>query len=373
MISNGMSGSGKSEKYNCYENVKKIIELYQFKVNHFILSTWDDQDFIYDHPKLHLVKSKNPGLQSTLSSQRLTSDFLQSYGVYSALLFCKKNLDQDYVIKVRTDQYIDVNKLINHMIYVDEEYDDYKCSKQSGFIYFPNALSWSPYSVGDFYVGGHIQDLLNFYESQVSLRDHSMSNIFPWVHSEIIFKYSYKYLREVFNLSDYHYFPNLATGLRHDIYPRPFGLTYSLATLKLWEKLIQNSICLFPSDVAMTLVWRGEKIDKSAHSSGAWHYEEWLEARRGVFKWYLDNYPYLFKSEDKLYFGKSIFLNFSSEKIYEIENGKIIIYHKVKSFFRNIIFLSLLRYPVSNIHLKIWIKIYVIIKKYILDLMLKRI
>ena len=90
MISNGMSGSGRSEKYNCYENVKKIIERYQFKVNNFILSTWDDQNFIYNHPKLHLVKSKNPGLQSTLSTRRLTSDFLQSYGVYSALLFCKE-------------------------------------------------------------------------------------------------------------------------------------------------------------------------------------------------------------------------------------------------------------------------------------------
>ena len=112
LISSGMSGSGKIEKYNCYENVKKIIDRHQLEVNHFILSTWDDQDFIYDHPKLHLVKSKNPGLQSTLSSRRLTSDFLQSYGVYNALLFCKENLEQDYVIKVRTDQYIDVNKLI---------------------------------------------------------------------------------------------------------------------------------------------------------------------------------------------------------------------------------------------------------------------
>lgn len=366
MVSPGMTGSGGWAIYSCYKNVEKILQRYGYCVDNFVLSIWDTEEFSYDHPKLHVVKSINPGLRSTLNGEKATSQFLQSYATYQALLFCERYLRQDIVIKIRTDQLVDVVGLINHMKVVDGAYDDYKKSNQSGYIYFPNALSWSPYSVGDFYIGGHFRDLLNFFEAQVHLASHSMSSAFSWVHSDIVFRYAYRYLRKEFNLPDFYYFPNIAPAFRHDLYPCPCRFKYSINTLVLWEKLLNHSICFFTEEIANSMFWRGAPINSEAHAKGSLYYSEWLKIRGNVLSWYRSNYPALYWS-DTYKFGSFRYLNFTNEKLEELRTGTLNQFTRLKIAARIIIFLILLRFPVSNFALKAWIRFFVILKNKWLD------
>ena len=125
----------------------------------------------------------------------------------------------------------------------------------------------------------------------------------------------------------------------------------------LWERVIQKSICLFPREVTDSLVWRGEPINIADHAAGSWYFDEWLKMRTGVLNWYVDSYPLLYGAEDPKFFDVSISLNFTKEKLREIEDRKVNIFIRANAVIRNLIYLLMLRFPVSNIALRIWVRI----------------
>lgn len=258
----------------------------------------------------------------------------------------------DYVLKIRTDQYVDIPALVAHMRAVDSLTDSYQSAGQEGFLYFPNMLSWSPYSVGDFYVGGHACDMLRFFDAQVKLSFHSLVYAYPWVHADLMLRHAYQNLRGKLDIPEAFFFPNIAPSLRLDLYPPPWRYRYHPSVLYLWGEMLTKSICLFPRELAGSMEWRGHTVKASAHSSGEC-YEEWRDAQPSPVEWLVDRMPELYLPDAPLTRIQR-FINFNSEKSMEMLSQRPVLR---RYFYRiNRLMLSVLsgNFPPDDLLLRLW-------------------
>jgi hypothetical protein len=358
MLSKGNAGSGtQNQAFDCATNVKRLLHESRAIVDGYVLSTWDDQTVnIQPHPLLKVLYLHDPGSQKTFLSRTLNNEFRQAFGCYEGVRYAVDQFSPDYVVKIRTDQYIDISALILHMSLVNSSYDDYKQVNQYGFLYFPNMLSWSPYSVGDFYIGGNARDLLNFFQAQVRYAKHSFSTMEPWVHSDIILRHAYQNLKDKLDLPIDYFFPNVAPAFRLDICPPPKGFKYHSDILLLWVELLRKSVCLYPKKVATSMEWRGSHFDLGKHSVGEF-FEEWLDARANFKAWILKKHPNLYFNSQPIG-AVDRFLNFCPEKSIEVNIGRPVNRRHLYSMSR--LFFSFLKcqFPMNEFALKLWVWIY---------------
>lgn len=321
MVSAGNSGAGtQKQSFDCNTNVQRLIDATRSLIDGYVLSTWHGQTVAVQDERLETLQLQDPGPQQTFFSDAPNNELRQAYGCLEGVRHAIARFSPDYVLRVRTDQYLDVPKLLEHMLRVDAMFDDYRCAGQSGFLFFPNMLSWSPYSVGDFFIGGHASDLLNLFDAQVRYSKHSFVNVKPWVHSDIILRHAYGNLRGKLDIPEDRFFPNLVPAFRLDLHAPPGNFRYHPEVLRLWRELLRCSISLFPRSATENLEWRGARFETDRHSSGEF-YEEWLTAREDVETWMQTMQPKLY-SEARPLGTMNRFLNFCPEKALEIRTGR---------------------------------------------------
>ncbi|WNO03716.1 WavE lipopolysaccharide synthesis family protein [Rhodoferax mekongensis] len=320
MVSAGNSGAGtQTQAFDCNTNVQRLIDTTRAVVDGYVLSTWHGQAVTVRDEKLEVLQLQDPGPQQTFFSDAPNNELRQAYGCLEGVRQAIGRFSPDYILRVRTDQYVDIPTLLDHMLQVDELFDDFRASGQSGFLFFPNMLSWSPYSVGDFFIGGHASDMLRFFDSQVRYSKHSLVNAKPWVHSDIILRHAYGNLRGKLDVPEDRYFPNLVPAFRLDLHAPPSNFKYHPEMLSLWRELLNHSISLFPRAATDKLEWRGARFETGRHSAGEF-YQEWLEARKDVEAWMRKMQPNLYSTDHQL--GTlNHFLNFCPEKALELQVG----------------------------------------------------
>lgn len=278
-------------------------------------------------------------------------------GIKNAIGIC----NPDYIIKVRTDQFVDIFKIYEHMLHVDSIYVDYQHADQEGFIFLPNILRWSPYSAGDFYIGGHAQDMLKFFEAQCKFRDHAFSPSFSWTHSDFILKHAYANLINKLRLESTYYFPNVAPSFRVDVHGKPINFKYHHEAISLWGEILKKSISLYPKEITLNLEWRGEKVAPHQHSLGDF-YEEWVNMHSNPKEWLIKNSPDQYLSKCSLSMLQK-FITFSIEKQYEILHGKRCRAQFLTQSARFLASLSMGQFPVHEWPLKKWVKLKSSLKK----------
>ena len=360
IVSSGNSGAGENiQSYDCTQNIKKYIESLYPLIDFFIISTWNsntDQSTLSftNQPYIKLLQLEDPGPRKTLTNTMLTNDYRQAYGIFIGIQFAFENFKPDYIIKVRTDQFCDVEEMCYHMISVDATYHDYGLIGQQGFIFLPNTLRWSPYSVGDFYIGGHAEDMFHFFEAQCKLHNHSFSNIFSWIHSDLIFRHAYANLFDKLDIEKFNFFPNIAPSYRFDRVIKPKNLKYHPDVLILWQELLKKSICTYPKSIALNLLWRGSRMSEHQHTLGDF-YDEWVKMRDDVKFWFASNMPDQYLPNYGLTRIQK-FISFSSEKEKELRCGKLI-NGRMVLMTRFLLSILLGQFPINEWALNKWGKI----------------
>jgi len=356
LVSTGNSGSGAFVKeFDCTDNIRRMVRESVSLVAGFVLSTWRGTCPILDLSKLRTLELDDPGPQKTHFSREPNNELRQAYGCHEGVKLAMAQFAPDYILKVRTDQYLDIPRMVEHMLTVDATTDAYLGAGQQGYLYFPNMISWTPYSVGDFYVGGHARDMLRFFEAQVTLSRHSFVYVRPWVHADFMFRHAYHNLRGKFGLSVIHFFPNITPSLRLDLYPPPARFRYHPEVLRLWSEMLTHSVCLFPRDIATRMEWRGQTFQLSSHSSGEF-YEEWSEAQTDPSPWLQRRLPGLYAPSAPLS-PLQRFLNFNSEKAVEMAQHRPVFRRHLYRTARFLLSFLTGNFPREDFALKLWLKL----------------
>lgn len=347
LISSGNDGAGNyKNNYRCFENVINMVKNFQNSETKFILSIWEGESPNDLEKYLPVVKTRDPGPKRTLSLLSNTNDYRQNVSAMAGIVEGIKLFDPKLIVKVRADQYLEIDQIFSHIKKVNESFNEYLSVGQKGYIFFPNFIPWSPYSVGDFYVGGFAEDIKNFYAAQIELAFCSISNFHPWSHSEIVYKYAFIFLRNYLNIPHYYFFPVIGNDVRSQGRRLNYQSYYNSSVLELWDLLGLKSLSFFPKYIASNVFWRGAKFDFSCHQL-ALFFEEWVENRTQLSRITLESYPNRFRIEKNNILD--IFLSFSLEKKLEIEWGLIgCILSFILTFIRSIIYLIIGKSPPST-------------------------
>jgi hypothetical protein len=323
LITSGNSGSGDFvSDFNCLENIKQIVSSTRPYARGFIVATWISEIPVQFEEDVIFLQLDDPGRKVILGQEFTSNEYRQAIGSLQGTKKAIELFDAKYVIKVRTDQFVDLPIMIEHIIKVDKSYTAYKKVGQAGFLYFPNMLSWSPYSVGDFFIGGHAIDVLKFFESQVEFSSHTFGYDFSWFHSDIILRHAYRNLRNHLQLPTELYFPNITPSLRLHLLHYKYPIKFHPGTLALWSLLLQQSVSFFPKSISETMYWRGSKMNFEKHAMGEF-YEEWEKAYPDFENWYNELYPaFYLKKNDVSHIHR--ILHFYPEKLVEIREKRTV-------------------------------------------------
>lgn len=185
-----ISWSPKSQTNSNYDSTENIILLLQnyalqFKSIHIV--TWNDQPTnglaeLINEAKFHnvyLKKINDPGIGSDIFGALPDNRLRQYFSTRAGIDFANSHAHSgDLCIKVRTDQFIDLSLLVKELRAI--------ISADHNKIVFPFALPRDLYSVGDFYIGGKIDVMLQFLdyltENTVFIGSRS-------IHADIAMKY----------------------------------------------------------------------------------------------------------------------------------------------------------------------------------------
>lgn len=357
LVSTGNSGSGsKVLDYDCEKNIKNLILEFSDLPIHFILSTWEgEKDLGYSFKNLNIIKNSKPFKSKGDSYQMISS--------LNGFLSIKFIHEYKLALKMRTDQFIDLRSIFEHMEKWIFSNSNTKKYEQNGLLFFPNFLPWSPYSVGDFFIGGTPEDLINFFQSQIKYEKNTISDYAPWTHSEIIYKYAITNFSKNLSLKYFYFYPRIEVDFRREMKFLSFlkGYTFPIHVLKLWKIMMCDLICFFPKDIHEKIIWRGTNFSANNHDSGS-YFEDWVDYKNNMYSSSILNFPTRFKQVKKISLLQ-IFLSFSIEKPLELKSSVFYIITFPIKLLRHIFFLISFKRPMSDVIDKISIKYLEKVKK----------
>ncbi len=230
--------------YNCVDNINKIIQNFDHVFESIVIVTWNTEK-IEEHElcaskKVKLVKLEDvtPNLMrgKTQLPTSINNKFKQFYSCAKAFEFMHGK-PQDYVIKFRTDQYLDLAEFVSwHKKQVLAGY---------GNRLFVPYISRDKYNVSDFYFIAPYQKMQEFFEAVIADK---FAEFNPNVHIEISLKYAYYQFRKNLRLPRIAYFLNT-------FYKRP---CYESVTM---VNFLTTQVYLgINAELQRDLYWRGEKV-----------------------------------------------------------------------------------------------------------------
>jgi hypothetical protein len=154
-------------------------------------------------------------------------------------LLASQELGATHVVKIRTDQLMDIPKLFTEFKLLCE-------SKYSLFV--PNQDSLRPWALADFYIGGSTKFLINYFEDLAKPQCNLVLS--QNVHDNLFFTLALKERRNVKNLS--------RRICLVDFFN--FNQIHINATRHLWKEIIYT----FSKELYFNTIWRGERIGHSA-------------------------------------------------------------------------------------------------------------
>ncbi|WP_018344824.1 WavE lipopolysaccharide synthesis family protein [Cytophaga aurantiaca] len=255
ILSKGRSGKTYKDKvaeqtivnYDCLPNIKELLKNYSHLFSEVVLTTWKDEVLAEEELSAYpckIVKLDNPTPEILLSEKvKFPTDINNKYKQFYSCLKGVEAFDAskcDYVVKVRTDQFFNINDLI-------EEHRTFLKSSGSDVSHklFVPFINKQKYLVNDFYFIGSYDVLRSVSKSMLAFNYFEFNSS---VHLEISLKHSYL-----------NYFKELNVNTR-DYFVNTLDVNYSFQGNKIRNFLTAEFYQCFSSNVYGTLYWRGEKI-----------------------------------------------------------------------------------------------------------------
>lgn len=242
--------------YNCVKNIAKIYKNYSHLFDEVICVTWIDQDKnlidelleICGKENVLLIKDTTAFIQeqnSLIAGNNKLRQFLSTLEGAEKL----KDRGCEVTLKIRTDQYLDCEKIMNS--YNESlALDDKKSSAL--FVPWKNASnSYSITEIPDMYFVGSTKSIIEY--SSIMLKDQEISR---HVHTDIFYKVlNRKYCKGKFGFYKYRFLNKCG-----NVYPlwRDVEIAWSLYFSPLDKEIID------------TITWRGEKMELPLSYKNYW-------------------------------------------------------------------------------------------------------
>jgi hypothetical protein len=230
IFSPGINGKGEKVNYHCEQNINQLVDKYKNIFGHIVLATWKKEDIsgINKRDNLHIIQVEDIGGDSKRTSYYWTTENIkrQFLSVWAATDYLSNLInDDDLVVKLRTDQSIDLCLLVDDLDKM-HTHDDNKI-----FIADINSKYFYP---SDYFWAGTLSTIQKFLTVQLN----AISPLYN-AHESMIYNYN----KHNDKLSEFHL----------------------LIKLLFWGKMarakhIQENFSLFPKQVMESCCWRGEYV-----------------------------------------------------------------------------------------------------------------
>jgi len=227
--------------YDCTPNIVELFSQYSHKFDDFVCVTWDTEDTSELEAKIG--KQAVMSIADTTLIQNAKGAIINGNNKYRQFLSTLKGLERlakngcAYALKIRTDQYLDLSKMKEHLLKILVE------KNNTNRILVPAGNMQSPDQVEDFYFGARTDRLID--ACKVFL---DKPELFSSVHDDFFYKFAWL-------------FDNGSSWPPSDSFT-PAG-KYSKSQYLVIQSAWSTTFGTFPRKVYETLVWRGEKFPKS--------------------------------------------------------------------------------------------------------------
>lgn len=250
ILSIGRSGKTNSEtefkadsiiEFDTTENINKLVNKFGNLFEEIILSTWQSENtsLINKHEKLNIIKNIepiSPIIGKFDNHVILNNKYKQIIGLKLGIeSITIKESNDIYLIKIRTDQYIDLENLIDWITINYNIINDKICVPHFRLSQLNNVVS--PY-IADFYWGGKKEKILTLCDSLLAYNNFEFESI---IHYDIFFKYALKKLKSIEKIL---------------LFTNSTKFTFQL--YNYFQKIIFEEFYSFPFEIYYNLKWRGE-------------------------------------------------------------------------------------------------------------------
>ena len=247
-------------KYDCRKCIDELVKKYGYLFDQIILSTWDDEKFLYDNDSLEIYKFNKNSVPDIVPNRTLMKNkYMQKnnmlfsfYGCLYGLKKIKKSIT--HIVRIRTDTNLNLKLIYEFMI---NEYENET-------ICIPK-IKKSPYFT-DLYFAGSKKIINRFLNASIS-KDKQGDVIYsnsPHIHPLLKFAYS----QEIDS------FPF------EDKFFKKFGES-SLEQYIILYKIFSKYFRPLPFKIAQELYWRGSQFPKKS---------SWIKSKVDEFDFDCNNY-----------------------------------------------------------------------------------
>jgi hypothetical protein len=233
--------SGGAIHYDCRENIQRLITEFGPLFDEIIISTWDNEVKPEDSwIGAKLVAAPDPGgiPRANRKHYKDNNKFRQFLSTLNGLVELEKS-GIDHAIKVRTDTYLDLAKLVeSYLAGIKKTNDD------SRSIYAP-VVHHSTFLIHDLYFAGHLKTMKEFCEAVLA---YERFEFISSAHMEIVLKHAYGKYKEIIGVHDWAYFP---------LSPL---MGVSAETRKIFEYMLENIYHSLEPTIFKDLLWRGSRF-----------------------------------------------------------------------------------------------------------------
>lgn len=227
--------------WNCRENILRLLALPTDRSRFsFCLSTWRTEDTTLweNDERILVVKNDPPPGRDYHNRRKQIWTTLQG-----ALALTKKN-NLDYLVKIRTDQFIDLSAIVEYLQGLSEHLP-------SGCIVAPAMSRFIPFYVADFYFAGRTEAMVRYCRNILSWGETLVQN-----HIEIDF--TLKHLQIELNRT-------IGTLSQRELFEPLFLYPYLRKNSSLyrrswetWMELRPQFFEFFPGKIFRDMEWRGK-------------------------------------------------------------------------------------------------------------------
>jgi hypothetical protein len=276
LMSSGSDGEGNFTDFNCVDNILRIRSEFGSLFDSIVVSTWDDQD----HHQIEHLRRK--GFTVILNSVAEYSTpwnpdnrFRQYYSSLAGIRALQA--DVQYVVKTRSDTFLDFSLLISEFksVLTDfREYSEWKVGPVHSLFFF----KYRPLAVADFVLIGETRLLRKFFSSQFDFATGSAHHSEDWPEGDSVRKFLYALRSELPERSVWHYFPNFSKDFLSLRMKFPsFFLSPPESVVRVWETALRIVFSFSKEELISSLEIRGRKKELDRNKVG--FYNDWIRAR----------------------------------------------------------------------------------------------
>ena len=228
--------------FDCRKSITLLIKKYGYLFNQIILSTWNDETLEYKEDSIEIYKfNKNKVPKGDRSRSWIKNPFVSKnntfYQYYGCIFGLKKiRNDINHVVKIRTDQFINLEQIFKFM---EKNYE-----KDTILVSKFNSKK-GPY-FEDFYFAGSKKIIQKFLESIIARDKEGILLYSDSPHHNPLLKFAFSESKKTISFEDKYY--------------KKFGYG-SLEQYVIMFYIFEKYFRAFPFEIAKNMKWRGSRFE----------------------------------------------------------------------------------------------------------------